>query len=120
MSEPKKYRIIPLKRGAPEEGAKRADVIFTQSMDPGEWKEFRDKSDEDAQRGILRVALQSPGHRISHLHGYRDVGHLQCCGDEPLGKNRVSHSKRLKSPEASFTHKARYDFFDHPHLISTS
>jgi hypothetical protein len=38
MTEPKKYRIIPR---TIENNIKRVDVIFTNPMDPAEWKEFR-------------------------------------------------------------------------------
>lgn len=42
MTEPKKYRIIPHTKSSGEDRNKRVDVIFTNPMEPTEWKEFRE------------------------------------------------------------------------------
>jgi hypothetical protein len=44
MTTPKKYRIIPRSTVGrnDESGTKIADIVFTSSMDPFEWKEFRE------------------------------------------------------------------------------
>ena len=44
MTDPKKYRIIPRSTvsKSDESGTKMVETIFTSSMDPFEWKEFRD------------------------------------------------------------------------------
>ena len=44
MTTPKKYRIIPRSTisKSNESGTKMVEIIFTNSMDPFEWKEFRE------------------------------------------------------------------------------
>jgi len=76
MPEPKKYRIIPLSRGAPEDGGKRADVIFASSMDPVEWKEFREKLMKMLKDGYSwwRFNLQGIGYPTS-----TDIGMWVTC-----------------------------------------
>ena len=75
MPEPKKYRVLPHSTDFPESG-KRADVIFSSSMDPAEWKEFREQLMKMIREGysLWRFNLQGIAYPTS-----TDIGMWVTC-----------------------------------------
>jgi hypothetical protein len=63
MTKPKKYRIIPRStiKKPDGSGTKMVEIIFTGSMDPFEWKEFRDAMMKLLTQGFLQWRFNLQG-----------------------------------------------------------